>query len=197
MNNWSKSYSMLLKKTGTGVCTSIFSDQLSSLHYLLNLHGFLNFPECVRECKIMQHTCLSHEMFPYKNCVIENVGLLFRAWYSSTMWPLEHISHTRDIFICEHFGTLYWKKPFSGETETHWCVADDNKIIIHPCEPHLHLTVIECEDGKLYIAWQEEGAKKCANFMEAYAAMKADILEDSCEVGTVENPMEINWRIGM
>ena len=57
---------MLLNETGTGVCTSIFSDQLSSLHYLLNLHGFLNFPECVQECKIMlAHHLLNGDCMQY------------------------------------------------------------------------------------------------------------------------------------
>ena len=47
---------MLLKRTGT--CTSIFSDDLLKLHYLLKLYGFQDVSNCIRECKIM----LSHHL---------------------------------------------------------------------------------------------------------------------------------------
>jgi hypothetical protein len=49
---------MLVKSTGTGIRTSMFSNQLTSLHYLLQLHGFSDLSNSVRECKIM----LSHHL---------------------------------------------------------------------------------------------------------------------------------------
>jgi hypothetical protein len=132
------------------------------------------------------------KMFPYINYNIDNIGLLFRVWFSSTMRPLEHIGHTGDIFICERFETVYWKKPFSNESEERWCLAKDDKIIIHPCEPHLRLTVVESVDDHLYIAWQTSEAGKCGDFKNTCAAMKDDSLEHCCELGRTENPIQID-----
>jgi hypothetical protein len=43
----------LISNSGSGVRTSVFSENLTSLHYLLQLHGFSNTSSSVRECKIM------------------------------------------------------------------------------------------------------------------------------------------------
>ena len=44
---------MFLHDTSTGVRSSVFTNDLKKLHYLLQLHGFSNLSHCVRECKIM------------------------------------------------------------------------------------------------------------------------------------------------
>jgi len=130
-------------------------------------------------------------MFPHMNYNLENVGLLFRAWFSSTMRPLEDCGHTGDVFICERFQTLYWKCPFSDKTKDRWCVASDDEVILHPCEHNLRLTVMEDENEGLYIAWLPKECGKWWDFKDAFATMKAEILENSQELGTPENPIEI------
>ena len=109
------------------------------------------------------------------------------------MRPWEDCGQTGDIFICKRLQTLYWKHPFSTETKERWCVATDDEVILHLCEQDLCLTVMRDKNEGLYIVWQGLEYGKWWDFQDAFVTMKADILEDSEEMGTPENLIKMEW----
>ena len=133
------------------------------------------------------------EMFQNRAYQVEPIKHLFRIWFSLNSWPSETVGQTGDIFLCEHFGTVFWKKPYQEGGGKQWTVAFDQDPVIHPCKPDLWLIVQKDWQGKQYILWERLWVQTEGSFEDALADMKESVLTgNAMGMGTAACLMEMD-----
>lgn len=133
------------------------------------------------------------EMFQNRAYQVEPMKNLFRIWFSSNSWPSETIGQTGDIFLSEHLGAVFWKKPYQEGGGRRWTVAFDRDVVVHPCEPDLRLIVQKDWQGKQFILWERLSVQTEGSFEDALPDMKESVLAGNATgMGTAACLMEID-----
>ena len=105
----------------------------------------------------------------------------------------ETVGQTGDIFLSEHFGAVFWKKPYQEGGGKRWMVAFDRDLVIHPCEPDLRLIVQKDWQGKQYILWERLWVQTEGSFEDALTDMKESVLMGNATgTGTAACLMEVD-----